>query len=348
MADVLLRAAEERRVLGYAQDQQRWEKGVRWLLWIVCGAAWVQGLSAGVIGWKDVENRIMWRSFAAPVEVVVCEVATAVGWLWVGCVTFWGLLRFGRVRGWVVWSLSIQMAVLASRALALALDRSFYFSPYLRSVAIPGEAVGSHTTGFIQTLMPGLYPLVLLAFLYPSRDGGRRPSGRALWWLTAGTCVAAALPLTQVWVTQFESTYHRTIVNLWIISRNSPWSQMVALGTLAGTFAGFFACGAVLWMAFGRKGRAALKICAALLVVYAIGAEGGAVGRWAMHISGTGILSRPLSAPFDIAEAITSVALWVAFAAAVRVALDLADVRARLEGGRSEEMPVSGPESGRV
>jgi hypothetical protein len=67
-----------------------------------------------------------------------------------------------------------------------------------------------------------------------------------------------------------------------------------------------------------------------------------------MHISGTGILSRPLSAPFDIAEAITSVALWVAFAAAVRVALDLADVRARLEGGRSEEMPVSGPESGRV
>jgi hypothetical protein len=323
-------------MLAYANERARWEKGVRWLLWIVCGVAWVKCLCAAV-GLNPF--LVYWGRWDG---ATAGELAAGIGWALVGSGAFCGLLRIGRMRRWIILIFGIQ-AVLLSIVAAIALtavDDWRFYTPGRMYVSIysPMRSFGGSGVWVVGSAIAALYPLVLTAILYPRPDGRRPPAARAIWWMTAGACAAAAAAHTQSWVTQFGAAYEETVIALWVVSGRGPWSPLIAIGKLAGTFAGFAAYGAIVWtLVRGPRGRAALKICAALLVVYAVGAGGGAVGYELAWLIDAGMGARHKSVIPLMAHAVSVAATWIAFAAGVRVALDLADVRARLEGhGRGE------------
>ncbi len=120
----------------------------------------------------------------------------------------------------------------------------------------------------------------------------------------------------------------------------------MTVGTLCGGLACFSVYGVTLWTLLrGPKGRAALMICAALLAVKAVCVDGSTAY---MNISE--LFSSPDPVWKDTggsllgAASLANLAWCLAFPLAVRMALSLAEVRAKLDGlNKGENARVDAP-----
>jgi hypothetical protein len=156
--------------------------------------------------------------------------------------------------------------------------------------------------------------------------------------MTAVAAMLVAWPTIWDWTMRFEGTWTNHVITVFAPAAGRPWwRSILGVGMLAGSVASWSAFLAVAWTLFrGISGRWALMICAALWVVYAVGHSGTYLGEGiargvSEYLAGYSVGAR--SEVRQIVAQLQRLAGLLAFPLAIRVALTLSDVRARLERG---------------
>jgi hypothetical protein len=182
------------------------------------------------------------------------------------------------------------------------------------------------------------YPLVLMMMVVPRRSRRRPPAG-LIWWTTAAALCMAAAPIICKWIDGFPAEWYFSAVRVFSWWFGRSWeASVMGVGDMARSLASLSVIVLVPWIVLrGPRGRPALMISAALLVAWAgltmiaymglLLPQSVMMARWL-----TGTLHGCLEDP---ASLLASGGIVLAFPLGVRMALSLAEVRARLDGLRT-------------
>jgi hypothetical protein len=237
---------------------------------------------------------------------------------------------FRRGRRMVIITACIFVASLTIDTV-LEVGTSFYYVKY--------PPVSSALIAYFQKL--ALDSIAILAvYAYPPLLSAlvmkkSKPHVSVIWWVTIAACVAMALPILRDWYFEFDKQRDDAIGNMFLVDQERL-SPLLAIGSMAGALACFAAMVAVVWtLLHGPKGRAALLICAALLVVrgFCLGASAVFQEVWLAYWRWTS----PSATFWDwavllpLSRALATGISLIAFGLAIRVALSLSEVRAKLD-----------------
>jgi hypothetical protein len=318
-------------VLGYTAQvgqQKRLERGIMWLVGIICAAQLLM-LPIGVCYWLvyfpyyhfNFSQKYYWDALVALLQTVGALVTAVFGLLF--------LLGIQRARGifvvgaWVICLLSVFHFLIY-----LWFCRSFlYFTSW---------QVRDTVAAFTQMVI-WCYPVMLAAIAMKSPQMKRRyAQGWILWSITATAAVAVAMQTIVSFSLDLESVWLEHAAAVFAATWDGPWHETpTGIGMIAGAMASCSAIGAVAWSFYrGVSGRWALMICAALWVVFAGGVFGTELLREIESLRLRGLRAFPPAMANDLwgsLQALSTLAAYLAFPLAIRVALTLSDVRAKLE-----------------
>jgi hypothetical protein len=329
-------------VLEYAIQQRRWERGVLWLVGIVCvtqlltlpaGACellqtvrwWKWKMGGGYGGWTgDISNGLLMLRPVGSLFTAANAFLVLMGVQWARtalkvCVRWMLLLVFG-----------ILIASAVTGRLSTMLEApDEYFENHSLSLLF---AIG-YTILFC-------YPLVLVSVVLPRKDPSQRRLGAwGIWWLSASACLLIAAPTVADWVADPEMNWIKTAQLVFSpIVDSAWWKTFRGVGMISGAAACFSVLPAILWTLYrGSAGRWALMIAACLWVVYAAGFHGTLVPLgiyedlfWSFpYPVRAGYVDPGI---YTTAWSLREFSLWMAFPLAIRVALSLSDVREKLDG----------------
>jgi hypothetical protein len=319
-------------VLGYAIQQQRWERGILWLTCIVF-VTQLLTLPAGICNYALLLSwSFRWR-FLTPTLGII-ELCWAAASLVAAITAFLLLLQVRRTHAAFMISALLVVGMLLVR---MIFTIGYYRWSY-RWGGVMSEA-GPVLTAIAEFTLWS-YPLVLLAAVTRRSDGTQRNlRAAAIWWMTAVAALLVAAPAVFHWLSYPQEMWEQCLVQtLAVFIGKDWWQSLTGIGMLAGSLAAFSVIFAIAWTLYrGVSGRWALMICAALWVVFATGTFGTNLGLELYHPrfgSAATVFSLSFFAD-DLREAalsLSSLAGCMAFPLAIRVALTLSDVRARLEG----------------
>jgi hypothetical protein len=316
-------------VLGYeAIQRKRWERGVLWLTWIVCFTqslvvlkdlhAWAYVLTHAPSMWV---GEYFWGILALLLQVSSLAIACC-GWL----LLFLGA-RVRRAFAWCTW-FSVLVWLLAIGYSCFRDDTWM-----LRET---GYNQDSGIMGFVAITVICWYPTVLLATTIRRPHETQRPLGPGvIWWTTAVAAMLVAAPIMLPWICDFRGEWMSHAVQVFaVLFDNDARITVAGIGRMTGALASFIAFGAIAWTFYrGAAGRWALMVCAALWLVYAILVHGSRLLEVIWNFAHDFLVYRSTRIDFQsVVESVLELAIFFAFPLAIRVALTLSDVRARLEG----------------
>ncbi len=317
-------------VLGYATRPRKLESGTRWLLGIVSVTQASTLIKPAVTwGWL-IKNPSVWPDWLSEhglYDLGVSMILAPLCALLVIALSSVVLLRIPGPR-----RSSVVMIWVALGFMAIAADRDYWLNLPLGEQASVTKQI-CFGIEILARLAISSYPLILLTRVIEWNYGYLNPARtRTIWWLTAGACMLIALPTVLNWTLTHQPIWNDVIVN------SDDWLTTVeAFGVLTGNLVPFGVCGILAWTILGgrAKGRAALMICAAMLMVGAVALEGSQMLSDGFDLW----LKLPLSGaalPVDYAqpffESLGIFIFAVTFPLTVRLALNLPDVRAKLDG----------------
>lgn len=355
-------------VLTYAVEQKRWERGISWLLAIVC-ISQLMVLPQAASDWANLLRPIplphipvrLGRAWLPPPPTALEYLREQFDFLFsltvlpitslvISAAAFLLLTGMARVRSILFIAAAVQVIVhlvIAVGTISFAfltdpvshpygsLSHPFYQRP---SILLSGL---SSLDNFVAPAFPvALLTLVLGHTEDPDRRRGWNASAGMIWWVTAIACLLAAIPT----IVRF---LQNPVLNWFALSRR-VFSILFGEGFLT-TLAGIgdlcqlAACFAVLPLVLytclrGPRGRSMLLIFAILFMmgaVHPMNYLGEILAHGAMWTPS--FLSSPsLSTLEPLLSPMKWIAIALAFPLAVRMALSLSAVRARLDGEPQE------------
>jgi hypothetical protein len=341
-------------VLQYALQQKHWERGVSWLLGVVC-VSQLMLLPLPVIQWASSQLLPGGRRVFAGVpaawdvrqvaEFAIDVTAIPATSLVIALASFLLLMRVAWARRVLAAAAWAQIVLLVASATARVITAPVFgwtfFTPYLVRLR------SSWWLDAIEQVVTAGFPLLLAVIVLGHAAGDARARRRpwagagAIWWATAAGCLLASLPTAFRWLSNFYPRMVSTAKNVFSVYFGTGWDDSVrGIGDAATALACLSVVVLVVYtVCRGPRGRQALLIYAALLLVAAaVPAVSFVRALEHLRLYGRGITWGTIL--YDLApaaNALYELSLAVAFPLVVRMALSLSAVRERLDGAAQEE-----------
>jgi hypothetical protein len=337
-------------VLSYARPPNPRDRAVTWLVWIVFTSQllmafwplslWIDLVSsrptlASIPMFESVHLRWLFEFISRVVgDMTLIPITRLIvaGMAYLILVRVEGALAPMRRWTWILLGLICSSCLIRGVAF-LEEDPGFYRNVLFET--FPGHTFSNAFTVLFDQLgaiaAHGFPLLLLLLMISPGKELRQHSRGTQIWWLTAGACLVVALPAAVVWLVDFKPQWMSVAVELAAAFHGEGWiSGVVAVADLVRAAGCILVFVALAWaICRGTKPWRVVKIFSSLLVVQAAAFYGLGLLRttaWQLHIGA------PATDWLELTIFLSDFAAALAFPLAVRMALSLAEVRARLDG----------------
>jgi hypothetical protein len=330
-------------ILQYAMQQKLWERGISWLLGIVCVSQLlmipapilkIRQLFSGSVGplprpWRMVPS---WHvgDYVALGESILFPAGAMV----IAICAFFLLMRARWPRIPLLAACLLQIVVIFAAAGGRVISGAIYRLGYGGNW-MPDS---SELLAALQQVVSLAYPILLLYMVLrqvaSNQVTHRRGRATAIWWTTAAACMLVSAGTAVTWIEESPGIWYLTCKHVFGVLLGTGWLEsMMGVGEITGAFAAFSSYVIVGYTVLrGRRGRQALLICAALFFVAAVFTAVPPLiempfQMWSFRVGHLSVYDME-----RIADRVYPFAIAVAFPLAIRMALSLSAVRAQLDG----------------